>query len=129
MTQVSFLGLLPRDELERRFAAAWVQVVPSRWTESFGLTAAEAMMRGTAVVASRLGGLPEYIFDGQNGRLVPVDDEVALSTILRDLLNHRLSTEAIGDRARAFALAELTDDRCAAQFEALYARLVNRTRS
>ena len=43
---VSLLGHLPRAEVERYFASAWVQVVPSRFAEAFGLVAVDAMMRG-----------------------------------------------------------------------------------
>ena len=49
---VSLLGYLAHDDLEPALGKAWVHAVPSLWEEPFGLTAAEAMMRGTAVVAT-----------------------------------------------------------------------------
>ena len=58
---VTFNGKLSRSEVERRFAGAWAQVAPSVWEEPFGLVAVEAAMRGTAVVASDIGGLPETV--------------------------------------------------------------------
>lgn len=53
--RVVFLGHVDRDALERRFDQAWVQVVPGRWEEPGGNVVLEAMMRGTAVVASAVG--------------------------------------------------------------------------
>jgi glycosyltransferase involved in cell wall biosynthesis len=52
---VERLGHLPRAELDSRLGGAWVQAVPSLWEEPFGLVAAEAMMRGVAVVERRRG--------------------------------------------------------------------------
>ena len=40
---VDFLGHLAQDQAEHALGAAWVQAVPSRWEEPFGLVAAEAM--------------------------------------------------------------------------------------
>ena len=60
--------------MEARFESAWVQIVPSIWEEPFGLAAAEAMMRGTAVIASRTGGLAEIVQDDLCGFLVPPGD-------------------------------------------------------
>jgi len=125
-SRVAMLGLLSSADLERRLAGAWVQVVPSRWTESFGLVAAEAMMRGTAVVASNLGGLPEYIKDGETGHLVPSGDDRALAKALVRILRDRDLAEQIGGAARRFALAELSDEVCAGRFLERYERLLNR---
>ena len=54
-------GQLGGEALERTLDRGWVHAVPSRWPEPFGLTATEAMMRGTAVVASDIGGLAESV--------------------------------------------------------------------
>ncbi len=122
--RVTFAGHLPRPELERRVAAAWVQVVPSLWEEPFGLVAAEAMMRGTAVVASASGGLTEQVVDGQTGFCVPPRDSAALADALIRLLVDRERAEAMGAAARAHALANFTEDRVVDRFAALYDRIV-----
>ena len=66
--------------------SAWVQAVPSRWAEPFGLVAAEAMMQGTAVVASATGGLPEIVEHGHTGFLIPPDDPKALAETIVGLI-------------------------------------------
>ncbi len=80
---VQFTGHLDATGTENALAAAWVQAVPSVWEEPFGLVAAESMMRGTAVVASRAGGLTEQVVEGETGYLVPPGDAGALAHAIR----------------------------------------------
>ncbi|HEX4565515.1 MAG TPA: glycosyltransferase family 4 protein [Vicinamibacterales bacterium] len=68
------------------YRAADFAVVPSHW-ESFGLSAAEAMSSGLAVVASAVGGLTDYIVDGANGLLVPAQNPPALADAIVKLVN------------------------------------------
>ena len=62
-------GLPPGSaELEAAFAAADVFVLPSVH-EPFGIVALEAMARGIPLIASNVGGLPDFVQDGKNGML------------------------------------------------------------
>ncbi|MEX0789539.1 MAG: glycosyltransferase, partial [Actinomycetota bacterium] len=63
--------MLPRPELMEILSAATVFVCPSVY-EPFGLVNVEAMACETAVVASRTGGIPEIVVDGETGYLVPL---------------------------------------------------------
>jgi starch synthase len=65
-------GILPRKEIVHLLTAARVFVCPSVY-EPFGLVNLEAMACETAVVASRLGGIPEIVVDGETGLLVDYD--------------------------------------------------------
>jgi glycosyltransferase involved in cell wall biosynthesis len=98
--QVTFVGHVSRDEVERLAADAWVQAVPSRWREPFGLVAAEAMMRGTAVVASDTGGLREFIDHDQTGLLVPGDAPEPWAAALLTLLGDRQRADVLGSQGR-----------------------------
>jgi glycosyltransferase involved in cell wall biosynthesis len=62
------IGWVNHAQLEVLLRSADVLVMPSRW-EGFGLTAAEAMRAGLAVLASRVGGLPEVVREGETGLL------------------------------------------------------------
>jgi glycosyltransferase involved in cell wall biosynthesis len=63
----------------------------------------EAMARGRPVVASNVGGVPEVVDDGLNGRLVPPDDAGALADALVDVLHDRPRAVEMGAAARAVA--------------------------
>ena len=123
-SQVEWLGHLSRDAAETAFAPAWVQAVPSTWEEPFGLVAAEGLMRGTAVVASALGGLAEIVEDGETGALVPPGDADALAAALLSILSNRDRAEALGRAGRARALTHFTEPRLVDEFETLYRQLV-----
>lgn len=126
-SSVTLLGHRPREELEQLLASAWVQAVPSQWEEPFGIVAAEAMMRGTAVVASNVGGLSEQIRDGETGFTVPPRDADALADALLRILRDRPLAEQMGKAGRAVALAEFTEDRVVERFLQLYEGLVSRS--
>lgn len=117
---VEFAGHLSRDAMEERFAGAWAQAVPSLWQEPFGLTAAEAQMRGTAVVASAVGGLAEVIRHGLTGLAVDAGDVGAWAAALRTLLTNREAAERMGSAGRAYAVAELGIGRFTDQFTEAY---------
>jgi glycosyltransferase involved in cell wall biosynthesis len=117
-------GHRARPDLEGLLAGAWVQAVPSLWAEPFGLVAAEAMMQGTAVVASNAGGLREFIRDGETGLLVPPGDVEALAGALAALLLDPERVERIGREGRAFALARLDIEAYVDRFVAVYEELV-----
>jgi glycosyltransferase involved in cell wall biosynthesis len=122
--RVELPGRLDRAELERRADRAWVQVVPGRWEEPFGNVATEAMARGTAVVASALGGPAETVRDGVTGALVPPGDAAALADALRPLLADRAVAERLGAAGREVARAEYTHDRVLDRVETVHREMV-----
>jgi glycosyltransferase involved in cell wall biosynthesis len=111
-TKVTFLGHITRRDMETRFAQAWMQVVPSRWAEPFGLVALEGMMRGTAVIASSMGGLTEIIKQGETGFLVPPNDIGALALRMKELLSDRAKAEEMGKSGRDLAEGRFSLDKC-----------------
>ncbi len=68
--------------------------------EGFGLTVAEALWKGTPVVASNVGGIPSQIIDGQNGFLVePTDNQGFADRIIEILSNPSLAKE-LGEKGK-----------------------------
>jgi len=123
--QVTFLGHLSKSDMERKFAPAWVQVVPSRWAEPFGLVAVEAMMRATAVIASRMGGLEEILQEGETGYLVPPNDPHRLAQRLKELLCDRSKADAMGQSGRRVAEERFSLRRQCEQFVSLYQQMLS----
>jgi glycosyltransferase involved in cell wall biosynthesis len=116
---VEFAGWLAPVEAAREVASAWAVAVPS-FSEQFSLTAVEALMRGTAVVASAVGGMPELVRDGETGFLVPAGGARALAEKLLLLLRSRETAERMGAAARRDALARFRLTTCVDEFEKLY---------
>lgn len=123
--KIIWLGHLPRAEMEQQFDSVWVQAVPSLWAEPFGNVTTEAMMRGTAVVASAVGAQPEIIGNSLDdadtgGVLVPPGDHQALAAALLPILQRRSRAEAMGKAGRGRALLEFSENRCVEDFLSLY---------
>jgi glycosyltransferase involved in cell wall biosynthesis len=83
---VEFVPFVAKEELADRYRRASVSCVPSTFDEPFGLVAIEAMACGTAVVASRRGGLPEV--GGDAARYVDPADTAGFAAVIADLADH-----------------------------------------
>lgn len=86
--RVAFEGERDRTGLIAAYEAADAVVFPVRWNEPWGLVPLEAMAKRRPVVATGRGGSAEYLRDGENCLLFPVDDAGALAAAVR-----RLATE------------------------------------
>jgi glycosyltransferase involved in cell wall biosynthesis len=95
---VTFGGPYVQDDLEQLLAAAHVLVVPSICYETFSLVIREARRYGLAVVASRLGALPEAVRNGVDGWLVSPGDAGALAAALQTFLDDPCLAEQMGRR-------------------------------
>jgi glycosyltransferase involved in cell wall biosynthesis len=96
--RVLFQGL--RLDARRILPAFDLLVAPSREREGLGLAPLEAMDAGLPVVASRVGGLPEVVVDGETGYLVPPDDPAALSAAIHRVLRLPDRGRALGEAGR-----------------------------
>jgi glycosyltransferase involved in cell wall biosynthesis len=120
---VRWTGHLGREAMERELEAAWLQAVPSILEEPFGLVAAEAMMRGTAVVAAGHGGLSEIVQHGETGLQVTPNDPTALAESLVSLLSDRERCERMGRAGHEWAWDRLSSETCADRFLEAYHRI------
>ncbi|WP_319419448.1 glycosyltransferase family 4 protein [Pleurocapsa sp. FMAR1] len=121
---VTWLGYLPQSEMEKHFAGAWVQAVPSQWAEPFGNVTTEAMMRGTTVIASAVGAQPEIVVDGETGFLIssPGDVDSWTANLTRLLSDCQLAAK-MGNMGRDRALAKFSENNRNQSFLEIYNRL------
>jgi alpha-maltose-1-phosphate synthase len=115
-------GMLAKHEVIQLLSHATAFACPSLY-EPLGIVNLEAMACGTAVVASRVGGIPEVVDDGETGLLVPPDDPAALADGLNTLLRDPDRATWMGQRGRKRAIAEFGWPAIAAQTATLYAEL------
>jgi glycosyltransferase involved in cell wall biosynthesis len=98
------------------FAAMDVVAFPSIRRESFGRVAAEAQACGLPVVASRVGGIPETLIEGESGILVPPDDVEKWSFALSTLVADAALRVRMGAAGRAQARERFSGPHIAEQF-------------
>jgi glycosyltransferase involved in cell wall biosynthesis len=97
---VRHLPFMPKDRLLRHYREAALCVVPSLWDNSPN-TVYEAMAAGRAVVASRVGGIPELVADGETGLLVEPGDADQLAAAVTRLLRDAGLRQAMGRAGRS----------------------------
>jgi len=121
---VSFPGWLDPQQVPVQMNRATLTVVPSRWQEPFGLVAIQSMQVARPVVASRVGGIPEIVKDGETGLLVPPDDPAALSHAILRILHNPVKAAQMGLRGRERAEHLFGWERCITEYERLYSDLL-----
>jgi L-malate glycosyltransferase len=113
---VRFLGRI--DDVAPLLAAADLYIFPSE-SESFGLSALEALASGVPVVAARVGGVPEVVQDGITGALRELGDTDGMAAAALELLEParwaQVSAAAAADARARFATADVVQ-----QYERLY---------
>ena len=96
-SKIEFLGWRPREEIPSWMSAADLLIVPSRetngWQEAQGLVVVEAMAVGTPIVASRLGGIPDMVIDGETGFLFDPNSTNGLLEAMRKALSSDLGPQ------------------------------------
>lgn len=100
---VNFIGQQNRDQLYELYKKSSVIIVPSIWPEPFGKVGIEAMSVGRPVIASNVGGISEWLTDGETGYLVPPADPNAIAKNIIKLLSdpQLLHTMSLKSRKRA----------------------------
>jgi glycosyltransferase involved in cell wall biosynthesis len=115
------LGLLGHDAVLAAWRRCVLGVVPSITPETFGLVALEAMAAGVPVVASRVGGLPDVVADGETGILVAPGNVGELSAALDRLIGDVGLRERLGARG-AVRAGQFTPQTVVPRVEAAYER-------
>ncbi len=118
---ITFLGSLPL--IEEVLVGADLFVLPSE-SESFGLSALEAMACHVPVVATSVGGLPEVVVHGETGYLFPVGDVDSMARAAIQVLRDDGLRERLGRAARKRAVEHFDQDRVVGRYRDIYQRVV-----
>jgi glycosyltransferase involved in cell wall biosynthesis len=108
---VEFLGAISGDALARFYERMRMLVVPSIWYEGLPTVIPQAMLRGKAVIASRIGGLPYAVTEGVTGKLFRMGDSAELAACIQSVWDDHVTRAAMGAAARAEATTRYSSDR------------------
>ena len=122
---VIFAGKQPQSVIRDYLSIADLLLLTSQ-SESFGLVALEAMACEVPVIATRVGGVPEVVEEGETGFLFPVGNVEAMADAAIRILNDPQRGKQMGKRGRELAIERFTTDKIIPQYEALYASLLNK---
>lgn len=123
---VAFLGWVPPHQMARTINRAFLVLAPSRWEEPFGLVALESAQMGRPVVATRVGGLPEVVLNGETGVLVEREDEEGMAEAICTLLANPNLCRSMGKNARQRAQTSFGIETMVDAYENLYRQEVAR---
>lgn len=104
------------------YKACDISVMPSR-AEAAAVVALEAMSLGKPVVATRVGGIPEVVIDGETGILVDPDDPHELATAIRSLLLDPALAKRMGAAGALRVRNHFTEDHMVKAYIELFVRL------
>lgn len=76
-----------RSEIVEHYRQASVVVFPSIWDETLGIVGLESLACGVPVVASDVGGVREWLIEGETGRLVPIKNADAIAKAVAELID------------------------------------------
>ncbi len=112
-----------RDDVDEILAVSDLFVCPSVWDEALGYVNLEAMAAGLPVVASRMGGIPEAVRDGETGLLTSPRDAKALAEAIERLLADPERRQAMGRAGRRRVEESFSMERAIEDTVALYHEL------
>jgi N-acetyl-alpha-D-glucosaminyl L-malate synthase BshA len=115
--QVFFLGKI--EAVAPLLSGADLFLLPSN-SESFGLSALEALACGVPVIGTSVGGLPEVVRDGETGVLRPVGDVDGMAEAAVSILSDQDRWRAMSVRGAADARERFSLDEIVAEYEAFY---------
>ena len=119
--RVVFLGNVPN--LEEVVGASDLFLLPSE-AESFGMAALEALASEVPVIATRAGGLPEVVDDGETGYLLPVGDVEGMAARAIEILSNDELHRKMGKRARERAIERFEERKVVPKYREMYERVI-----
>lgn len=100
LENIEMVGFVSGPEKWSLLDNALFAVIPSEWYENFPVVALEFYAAGKPIVASRMGGLPSIISEGETGLLFTAGDANEIANKVRYMFSHPLDVDRMGRRAR-----------------------------
>ncbi len=99
-SQIHFMGHQSKDTCLSYLQESAFSVIPSEWYENKPLSVIESLFTGTPVLGARIGGIPELISDGENGKLFTSGDIAELKEAIKSMMESPLKIDAYTERKK-----------------------------
>ena len=120
---VAFLGYVPDEKLPDLYATSDIFVLPAIY-ENFPFAILEAQATGLPVISTKVGGIPEFLVDNENGFLIDPGDSAQLTQRLLTLLQDPKLAKEMGRRGRSLIEEKLSWRLITGQVIDLYHKLL-----
>lgn len=123
--KITFTGWITPEKIAALINTATMVIIPSRTGEMLPVVALQAAQMARPVVATRVGGLPEFVIHQQTGLLVEKDNDTALADAITFLLEHSEIANRMGQVARQKAQEVFGLQSCVEAYNKLYQQLIS----
>ena len=120
---VRFLGHIEPEYVYKYLAEADIFVRPSR-TEGLGSSFLEAMGAGLPIIGAPVGGIPDFLKDGETGLFCKIDDPKDLAEKIKKLIMDETLAKRIAENARRLVLEKYDWDNVAKQMKNILSRII-----
>ncbi len=121
--RVQFVGWVDHVNLDTLYQSAQVVVVPSRWPEPFGMVGLEAMSHARPIVGFAVGGITDWLHDGDNGLSAPEQNTPALGRAIHRLMQDHALAVRLGEQGYRRYRDEYSFSRYVGNLEELFGLL------
>lgn len=121
--RIRYVGYVQQEEKLAALARAGYLLLPSLWYENAPVVIVEAAAYGLGLIASDIGGIPEFVEPGRTGLLFPPGDSAALADLMIRVATGADTLHGL-DLATSALAQRFTESRMVASYEAQYASLL-----
>jgi len=122
--RVKFLGFIPHEDLPKYLSVCDIFIRPSR-SEGFGNSFIEAMAAGLPVIATPVGGIPDFVDDKETGIFCSPDNPQSIALAVMTLIREPLIRSHITEKAKARVLERYSWDHIALKMKAVFEKFLN----
>ena len=108
---VDFLGFVDSSEIIDLYKSVDITIVPSIWSEQFGMVGPESLACGVPVIGSDVGGIPEWLKDNEHGILVPPRNSEELAEKILFLLSNKKLLSTYGENGHSYINQVYTNEK------------------
>ncbi|HLO89171.1 MAG TPA: glycosyltransferase family 4 protein [Nostocaceae cyanobacterium] len=123
--RITWHGWCEGEKLEALYQQSLAVVFPSLWPEPAGLVTLEAYARYRPVIASAVGGIPEYLQNGQTGILIQPHHIQQLADAINELATNYPKSKLMGEAGHALFQTQFTVDIHIQRLEKIYHQTIS----